>query len=334
MEKQQSKDKCSSSSKTTSRRTKHIAPNTTSISRTASTSSTSASSSSNFTHLSSTPAVELRLASPNVKSVDTVNSKAVCQQSAGSIFYDNRTEDLQSAVSLVKAGANNTTPPPNLVVSSPETPRECIDFPIERGDILHAFLSKEALLKMCRVRRPNDDTNVLDELSHEGADESADGSLGNSLHSWTSPGSLNSSLASKYAAMELQEEIAALQQQTRLRQKRWNRQIRAIRRVAVLLWMASVLRYRFDTTNGYSAASTRETIVQEPLGLLGFGQFALAFVCCLKFQRFFERPISISQSRCPALQCMSQMYESRMAAAAAQDDSSRTSPPLIRNHFS
>jgi len=140
----------------------------------------------------------------------------------------------------------------------------------------------------------------------------------NSLNSWTNRGSIDSSLASRYAAIHLEEEIAALQRQALIRKKRLARQVRVLKRVAVLIAMASVGYYFWDP-NGYGAASTRTNISEGPLGLMGGFQFVLAFVCCLKLQRFFQTPVvPINQSRCPALQWMSQVYESRVAETNSQ----------------
>jgi len=252
-----------------------------------------------------------------------------------SSFRDHHgSEGLQGA--FATAATVSPAPTKNRVVSpsssSPQQQGE-IDFPVG-GDMLHAFLSQDALARMCRVQHPNDDNNSTDNnsldrdhLSACGDDcdgDSVDGSLTSvSLQSWTnlhntSSHSLNSSLASKYAALTLEEEIAALQQKARMRQKRWARQIRTLQRGAGLLWVASVVRYCVDP-NGYRAAATRQDALQEPLGWWGLGVLLLTFLCCLKFQRFFQK-LAIRQSRCPVLQWWVQLYESRSTATPLEEN--------------
>ena len=81
--------------------------------------------------------------------------------------------------------------------------------------------------------------------------------------------------------------------------------------------MASIVRYCTDP-NGLQAADTRTHILEEPLGVVGFLQFLLCFVSLLKFQKLIQQPaVPLSQSRCPALQWISQVLESRVAGTNA-----------------
>jgi len=269
------------------------------------------SDSSNKSESSTTPLLKavrpLPLLTPatlNVEEDCLVNKKIVCE---GGAFQETGTEDLQRVMEATKQQHS----PVGIDEECIDTAQE-IDLP-SSGDMLGAFLSKEDLMKMCRTRRPNDESNIFENFS---CGDSAGSSLTTtySLRSWPQQQSMDSSLASKYAATHLEDEIAALHRQSLQRKRRFARQIFILKRCAVILWAASVARYYMDP-NGFAAASTREHILEQPLGLVGFFQFLLCFVSCIKIQRFFQTPVvPISQSRCPALQWMSQLYENRVAA--------------------
>lgn len=284
------------------------------------------SDSSNKSESSTTPllkdVLQLPLATtgqPTVEEDCLVNNrKIVCN---GGASGETATDNLQSIVETTKQQQHCS--PVGVDEVCTDTAQE-IDFPTS-GDMLDAFLSKDDLMKVCRTRRPNDESNIFDNFSY--GSDSANSSLTttNSLQSWTQQQSMGSTLASKYATIHLKEEIAALHRQSLQRKRRFARQIKTLKRCAVALWMASVARYYLDP-NGHAAASTREKMLEEPLGLVGFFQFLLCFVSCLKIQRFFQKPVvPISQSRCPALQWMSQMCESRVAATSIDAQSSAPS---------
>lgn len=199
------------------------------------------------------------------------------------------------------------------------------------GDMLNAFMSKEDLMKMCRTRRPNDESNVLDNIScGDSADAGSSLTTANSLQSWSFQQSRNSSLASRNAANHLEDEISALRRQAILRKRRFARQMKTIKHISLVLWMASIVRYCTDP-NGLNSADARTHILEEPLGIVGFVQFLLCFVGLLKFQKMVQQPaVPLSQSCCPALQWISQILESRVGATNADNGACAKSMAL---HF-
>jgi len=54
----------------------------------------------------------------------------------------------------------------------------------------------------------------------------------------------------------------------------------------------------------------------------------LTFLCCLKFQRFFQK-LAICQSRCPVLQWLMQIYESRSTATPLEENNGDDEMALV-----
>ena len=245
-----------------------------------------------------------------------LSTSLVTPAKSSSLIKDN----LVNKKILCKTGPLQDKTPAKRQFSPVGVLEECTDtvtsFEISTSeDMLNAFLSKEAISNMCRTSYPTDDNTFFDSPS---CGDSADGgsslTTSNSLESWSLQHSMSSSLVSRYAAMHLEDEIAALHRQAMLRKRRFARQMKILKHCALVVWLASVSCYCMDS-NGLYAAGTRTKILEEPLGMMGFVQFLLCFVSLLKFQRLFQKPVvPISQSRCPVLQWMSQLYESRVAA--------------------
>jgi hypothetical protein len=242
---------------------------------------------------------------------------------------ENCTDELKRAIDNANVANEEAgrspcqTPTPflseSVVVGSASSKDKTLSFP---RDMLDAYLSKDAVVKMCSTPNSNKIPNIectssssmVDDTGDADSDDDAlscDGSMSSSFHSWTQ--SLDNSafmLAKKAAAFE-EQEITAWTRQQQLRKKKRNALAKQVKRLAVTIFVVSIIRYHLDPNGMNATDNQRQIVLHQPMGIIGFLQFFLSFAVFLKLQIFYRlsktnpRP----RSRCPTMRLISKVHK-------------------------
>lgn len=180
-----------------------------------------------------------------------------------------------------------------------------VNFP---QDMLDAYLSKEAVQKMCGRKHNLDRTvSMADDLS-------CDGSLTSSFHSWSL--SLDESAASLGNCATLDQHATGPSPLTR--KKQLAKCMATLKRCAAFLFFLSVARYLLDSNGAAAAVAARGNIGLQPMGWIGLFQFMGAFITLCKAQSFVKKlSLPSRRSKCPVMLVISQIYESRTAGPSS-----------------
>lgn len=182
----------------------------------------------------------------------------------------------------------------NLIVGSAKK-EKTVEFP---SDMLDAYLSKDAVQKICTGGRSIDSSLPFTDAD----DMSCDGSLTSSFHSWSQ--SLDDSVTRMTnKAVSLAEAASS----PRTRTKRFAKHMALLRRCATAVVILTVARYNLDP-NGLAAPAARADIILQPMGWMGFVQVFVSFIALVKTQRYLGLPfVRTRQSRCPAMRAAARM---------------------------
>ena len=249
-------------------------------------------------------------------------------------FVDpNCTEELKRAVDNAnlaneEAGCSPSITPTSFLSQSINTVEpiheagKTVKFP---RDMLDAYMSKDAVLKMCATpdhKMPNiectSSSSVVEEEEEEDTDvevSSCDGSMTSSFHSWAL------SLDSTSLPSMNRGTMNASMSQVLYGRKKKHFITRKMKRVAMVLFVASVARYHLDPNGIDSAQKLRGLKWFEPMGLMGLLCFGLVFGMLIKLQMYYRcsSPTGTT-TRCPVIRSVSKLYRRFQRVVLAKPD--------------
>ncbi len=248
-------------------------------------------------------------------------------------FVDqNCTEELKRAVDNAnlaneEAGCSPSITPTSFLSESinttdPINEAKTVEFP---RDMLDAYMSKDAVLKMCATpdhKIPNiecmSSSSVVEE-EEEDTDvdvSSCDGSMTSSFHSWAL--SLDStSLPSMHRGTL---NAGASMSQVHGRKKK-HFITRKMKRVAMVFFVASIARYHLDPNGIDSAQNLRGLKWFEPMGFMGLFYFGLFIGMLIKLQMYYRYSSPTgTTTRCPVIRSVSKLYRRFQRGVAAKPD--------------
>jgi hypothetical protein len=250
------------------------------------------------------------------------------------------TDDLKRAINYAnvaneEAGRSPCPSPAScfsesVLVGSALSEDKTVEFP---RDMLDAYLSKDDVMKICSTPTSSNIPNIEITSSCSMADDvcgteteddtvSCDESVSCSFHSWAQ--SLDSSISRVPKKNILLEQRKIIASTEKLEKKKRNHMIKQMKRVAVLLFVFSVLRYHLDPAGVQARHLQRMNVLFQPMGLIGFLHFIVSFALLAKLQLYNIRSKmtqALPKSRCPAIRWMA-----KLSRKIHRSSSSRSEP--------
>ena len=245
-----------------------------------------------------------------------------------SFVDENYTEELKRAVDNANLANEEAGCSPSITLTSflsesvtatdPVNKAKTVEFP---RDMLDAYMSKDAVLKMCSTPNNNNckipnikctsSSSTVDEEEIDVDASSCDGSMTSSFHSWALSVDSTSIPSNNKGHGRTVNDHSVTSKSQLYGQKKKRFFTRKMKRTAFVSFLASIARYHIDPNGIYTAQNLRCMKLFEPMGVVGLFFFVLTFGMLIKLQMYYARQLSSGQvkltTRCPAVRSFSKI---------------------------